>query len=104
MFMEKGPKWPDLTKRLPSLYSVITFTGKLFQCEHNENATKSNWKIRIAIALDSITYLPRATYSSSPKNIAAPSTTQTNTDTVALTKHAAKYEYKGANCQDPVGP
>ena len=98
-FMEKGPKWPDPSKRLPSINSLIAFTGRLFQCEDNPKPADGEWKIGFAIALDSITYLPRASFPVTSKNGTA--ATPTNADNVALTGRVAKFACDESDLETP---
>lgn len=49
--LEKGPKWPDPVKRLPSAQGFVSFAGKLFLFEEEQARS------RPVVSLDSITYL-----------------------------------------------
>ncbi|KAN0134097.1 hypothetical protein V8E53_008102 [Lactarius tabidus] len=59
--LEKSPKWPEPTARLPSPHSFVAFTGKLAQFKDNITYMKTKLLYRAVVSLDSITYL-RANY------------------------------------------
>lgn len=88
--LEKGPKWPNPTARLPSPHAFIAFTGKLAHFEDNTEKMKANIHSRAVISLDSITYL-RANYGPTTTSV-TPSTSRTNDpDTVALKSRVLNY-------------
>lgn len=55
--LEKGPKWPRPTERLPSAHSFVSFTGKLSSFEKPSPHDIAQTHSRFVVALDSITYL-----------------------------------------------
>lgn len=93
--MEKGSKWPDPVKRLPSAHGFVSFSGKLYHFDENSLAQIPNVNTRAVINLDTITYLLRPTYS--PSSVASsvlPSQVE-DADSIALKKRVEKYSGAG---------
>lgn len=85
--MEKGPKWPNPSARLPSPHAFVAFTGKLDHFEINTENAQIAGSARTVVSLDSITYLRT--------NLGAPAPSHSlqadDEDSVALKKRVKKY-------------
>ncbi|KAI9440383.1 hypothetical protein H4582DRAFT_2055781 [Lactarius indigo] len=95
--MERGPRWPDPPKMLPSASSRVHFTGKLFQFEDNPDFKQTGIKSRIVVALDHIIYLSQSNNGYSGDS--AVSMSPEDADTVALRDRAQKDSHEGETSQ-----
>lgn len=88
--LEKGPKWPNPTARLPSPHAFVAFTGKLAHIEDNMEKIKADVQSRAVISVDSITYL-RANYGPTTMPVTPLTSRPNDPDTVALKSRVLNY-------------
>ena len=88
--LEKGPRWPNPTARLPSPQSLVAFTGKLAFFEDRIGKPHAELTSQAVVTLDTIIYLRTSSGPSvSPRT---PSVSQRqDADTIALKSRVLKY-------------
>ena len=88
--MEKSPRWPDPTTRLPLSQSLVAFTGKLAFFEDHASNLHSNVCSQAVVTLNTIIYLQMTPAPAAVSNM--PSTLlQQDADTIALKSCVLKY-------------
>ena len=101
--LEKGPKWPNPTARLPSPHAFVAFTGKLAHFEDNTGKIKADLQSRAVISLDSITYL-RANYGPTTTPLAPSTSRLDDADTVTLKSRVLKFSHSSSSSKIDVQP